>query len=389
MSLFGLPRTVLVLGAVSFLNDTASDMIAPLLPLFLTATLGAGPAIVGLVEGVAEATASLLKLLSGRLADRGVPPKALVLGGYGLSNTVRPLLGLAWSWGWALALRFLDRVGKGLRSAPRDALIAAATTPALRGRAFGLHRALDNAGAMLGPLLAFLLLDAGLSMEAVFLASAVPGVLLLALLLWGLPSHTRPPVPTPPPLRWSALEWRLRRLLAAAGLLALGTAPEAFLVLWAQQQGLAVAWIPLIWAAASGVKALIAAPAGSLSDRLGRLPVLLTGWGGRTLLLATMAFATPEGPLLWLLFLAYAAALAFTEGAERALVGDVASPAQRATAFGLFHMITGLAALPGAVLFGALWQWGGMHLAFLTSAGLTLVAAVWLLRLTVDEARGC
>ena len=183
----GLPRTVVVLGFVSLLNDSASEMITPLIPLFLTATLGAGPAIVGFIEGLAEATASVLKLVSGRLADRGVPAKSLVLGGYGLSNVARPLIGLAASWAAVLSLRFLDRVGKGLRTAPRDALIAGATEASRRGRAFGFHRSMDHAGAVIGPLAAFALLSANVPLGSLFLASVVPGALVLLLLVWGLP----------------------------------------------------------------------------------------------------------------------------------------------------------------------------------------------------------
>ncbi len=186
-----LPRTVVILGLVSLLNDAASEMITPLLPIFLTATLGAGPAIVGLVEGIAEATASILKLVSGRLADRGMPAKSLVVGGYALSNSMRPLIGIAAGWFAVLLLRFMDRVGKGLRTAPRDALIAAAAGPEQRGRAFGFHRSMDHAGSVIGPLLAFALLSAHADLKHVFLASVVPGVLVLLLLLLGLPSARR------------------------------------------------------------------------------------------------------------------------------------------------------------------------------------------------------
>ena len=376
-----LPRTVVVLGLVSFLNDTASEMITPLLPLFLTVTLGAGPAVVGLVEGVAEATSSLLKLVAGWLADRGWNPRRLVVGGYTLSNLARPLIGLAIGWGWVLLLRFLDRVGKGLRTSPRDAMIAAVTRETHRGRAFGFHRALDNAGAMVGPLLAFGLLQWHWDLSHVFAWSLVPGVLVVALLIFGLPP--RPPVSErqrPTRLRWSALPPGLRGLILAAGGLSLAAVPEAFLVLWATERGLAVAWVPLIWAAASGVKALVAAPAGSLSDRLGRIPVLVIGWGVRIVVLMGLAFTHTHPLAVWIGFLAYAATLAFTEGAERALIGDAAPPAHRATAFGLYHMVTGLAALPGAFLFGALWQWWGEPQAFLTAAGLAALALGILLR---------
>lgn len=375
-----LPRTVVILGLASFLNDTASEMITPLLPLFLTATLGAGPAIVGLVEGVAEATASLLKLVSGRLADRGWNLKRLVLGGYSASNASRPLIGLALGWGWVLALRFLDRVGKGLRTAPRDALIAAATQADRRGRAFGFHRALDNAGAMVGPLLAFVLLSMGLTMEHVFLWSLLPGVLVILLLGFGLAQT--PPVKSGasvPTLSWRALGQRLQGLILAAGGLALAAVPEVFLVLWASDRGLELAWVPLIWAAASGVKALVAAPAGSLSDRYGRLPILSIGWGMRITVLIALALTHTSTLTIWVGFLAYAASLAFTEGAERALIGDVAPAQQKATAFGLYHMVTGLAALPGAILFGALWQWAGDAVALFTAAVLSLFSVIALL----------
>jgi MFS family permease len=377
-----LPRTVIVLGLVSLLNDTASEMIAPLLPVFLTATLGAGPAVVGLIEGVAEAVASILKLVSGRLADRGWNRKALVVGGYGVSNAARPLIGLALGWGWVLGLRFLDRVGKGLRTAPRDAILSASVDNRVRGRAFGFHRALDHAGAMVGPLLAFGLLQAQVDMRHVFLLSVVPGLLVLALLLLGLDDGARPPPSPAAPLRWRHLDRRLRGLIAAAGMLALASTPEAFLVLWAQQRGLQVAWIPLIWAAAHGAKAVVATPAGVLSDRWGRVPVMVGGWILRIAVLVLLA-RWQDGPaLVWTLFLAYAAALAFTEGAERALIGDCAPETVKATAFGLYHLVSGVAALPGAVLFGLLWQWYGMAVAFLAAAVLTaLAAAVLLLQL--------
>ncbi|MGH8308809.1 MAG: MFS transporter, partial [Steroidobacteraceae bacterium] len=184
----GLPRTVWVLAAVSFLNDTASEMIAPLLPLFLTLTLGAGPAIVGLIEGAAEAATSVLKLAAGRLTDRGVDRRKLVVGGYALANVARPLLGVAGSWAQVLTLRVSDRIGKGLRSAPRDALLAASVAPQVRGRAFGVHRSADHLGAMVGPLLAAALLATGFDMREVFFAAGVLGALTIATVWLGLKS---------------------------------------------------------------------------------------------------------------------------------------------------------------------------------------------------------
>jgi len=372
-----------ILSLVSFFNDAASDMIAPLLPLFLTSTLGAGPAVVGLVEGVAEATASVLKLVSGRLADRGFNPKGLVVGGYGASNVARPLIGLALSWGWVLALRFCDRLGKGLRTSPRDALIAAAAGQAQLGRAFGFHRALDNAGAMVGPLVAFALLRAGLPLQHVFFWSLVPGVLVIALLLRGLDVGPHPAAAAPAAtLGWRALDRRLHGLILAAGGIALASVPEAFLVLWASSRGLDLAGVSLVWAAANGVKALVAAPAGVASDRFGRLAVLALGWLARFGLLIGMALSQTGTGAIAAYFLAYSASIAATEGAERALIGDLASSGHKATAYGLYHMVVGLAALPGALLFGALWQWSGQATAFFSAAALGLLSTLILLALS-------
>ncbi|HSJ96149.1 MAG TPA: MFS transporter, partial [Myxococcota bacterium] len=348
------------MGLVSFWNDAASEMLTPLLPVFLTATLGAGPTVVGLVEGVAEATASLLKLVSGHLADRGWGSKGLVLGGYGLSNAARPLIALAPGWGAVLGLRFADRIGKGLRTAPRDALIAADSADGRHGVAFGFQRAMDHGGAMLGPLLAFALLQAGLPLREVFLCSAIPGAIVILLLVFALPRRDAAPRPAaPPPLRWRALDPRMRALVVASAALAFAAVPEVFLVLWARERGIDLVLIPLIWATASGLKAVVAGAAGALSDALGRMPVVLGGWSARVAVLGALAVAGDGALGTWTLFLAWAAALASTEGAERALVGELAPAAQRATAFGLYHLTAGLAALPGALLFGALWEaWG-------------------------------
>lgn len=383
-----LPRTVIILGLVSFLNDTASEMITPLLPLFLTATLGAGPAIVGLVEGVAEATASILKLISGWLADRGWNAKKLVVGGYTVSNTARPLIGFALGWGWVLILRFLDRVGKGIRTAPRDALIASSTDEHMRGRAFGFQRTLDHSGAMVGPLLAFGLLQWGMSMEHVFMAAIIPGTALILLLVFGLkmPPRVKPEHP-PARLCWKGLDARVKGLVLASGGLALATTPEAFLILWANEGGITVAWVPLLWAAASGVKALVSGPAGALSDRFGRLRIVSIGWTVRVLLLIAFAWLPDGGITVWILFLGYAGALAFTEGAERALLGDFAPAEQQGTVFGLYHLLSGIMVLPGAVLFGAVWQWLGMSSAFTMAAVLTTISA-FALRLMVSTKPG-
>lgn len=221
-----LPSAVILLGTVSLLNDMASDMIMPLLPVFLTATLGAGPAILSLIEGVAESTASLLKLWAGRLGDGGVGHKPLAVTGYALSNLVRPLLSVAGSWGVVMAVRFADRAGKGLRTSPRDALVSGSVNADQRGQAFGLHRAMDHTDAFIGPLLASGLLAYGLTMQQVFLASVVPGVLAVALLVFGLRvAHAAERRVTPPPLQWSLLHPRLRAMVITAGSLALVAVP--------------------------------------------------------------------------------------------------------------------------------------------------------------------
>ncbi len=382
-----LPRTVVVLGLVSLLNDAASEMITPLLPIFLTATLGAGPAIVGFVEGLAEATASVLKLVSGRLADRGVSAKGLVVGGYGISNACRPLIGLATGWLAVLLLRFLDRVGKGLRTAPRDAFIASAAHPDQRGRAFGFHRSMDHAGAVIGPLIAFALLASQVDLRHVFLVSALPGALVILLLVFGLPAQHAPLAAPPKRFRWSELHGRLRAMIVAAGLLALASVPEVFVVLWATEAGMAVTWVPLVWAAASLAKMAIAMPAGVLSDRVGRVPLLLGGWALRVVVLLLLAFAEPGVVGVWALFIAYSATLAVTEPAERSLIGDHADERERGTAYGLYHLTAGLLVLPGALLFGVLWQGFGSATAFATAAAATAMAGAVLVGLAGTRSR--
>lgn len=372
-----LPRTVWVLAAVALLNDAASEMIAPLLPLFLTLTLGAGPAVVGLVEGAAEAAASLLKLASGRIADRGVDRRKLVIGGYALANIARPLIGVAASWAHVLALRVADRIGKGIRTAPRDALLAASVAPQARGRAFGVHRSADHLGAMAGPLLATACLAAGLGMRQIFLVAGVLGAVTLVTLIAGLAKAdvaTQPPMRTAP-LIWRGLDPRLRAFLIAAGVVAAATVPEALLVLWATEHGVALAWIPILWAAAHALKALLAWPCGELVDRVGPLPVLVFGWPLRVAALIALASVTPTGAAVWALFVTYGATLAVTEAAERSLVAAAAPEAVRGTAFGWFHLFAGVGALPGAWLIGTLWESQGFRSALLAAALIGALAA--------------
>lgn len=372
---YGLPRTVVALGLVSLVNDAASEMITPLLPLFLTATLGAGPVIVGLVEGVAEATASILKVVSGRLADRGIGARRLVLAGYASSGVARPAIGLALGWTWVLGLRFIDRIGKGLRTAPRDAMIAAAVPGTALGKAFGFHRAMDHAGAVLGPLAAFALLASGAELRQVFLWSIVPALAVVIIILAGIPPDAPMAPAAAPRLEFRALDRRLRALLLTAGVLAFASLPEAFLVLWATDAGVAMVWIPLLWALASAAKMLVAWPSGWLADRIGRVPVLVGGWTLRTAVLVALALTGASGPWAWALFVAYSASLAVNEAPERSLIGDAAPAALRGTAFGLFHFLGGLFALPGALLLGLVWQQFSPAAAFLAAATVTVTGA--------------
>jgi MFS family permease len=375
-------RNVLALGAVSLLTDFSSEMIYPLLPVFLTTTLGAGPAALGIIEGVAETTASLLKLFSGAWSDRTGRKKPLVLAGYGISAAMRPLVGFATGWGHVLAVRFSDRIGKGIRSSPRDALIAASVPAEDRGRAFGLQRAMDHLGAVVGPLAAFLLLSvAGLSFRTVFFLSAIPGVAAVAALLL----FVREPEGPPPPhagarLIDGQLPPAFRRYLMVVALFTLGNASDAFLILRAVEAGVHAAYIPLLWGAFHVVKSSLSMPAGILSDRWDRKKVVVAGWIVYAVTYA--AWGLVSGPA-WMvgLFLVYGLYAAATEGVERALVADFVPSERRGTAFGWFHLVVGISALPASVLFGVLYKWYGAQAAFGVSAALAAAASVLLLLL--------
>ena len=382
-----LPRNVLALGLVSLFTDLSSEMIYPLLPVFLTVSLGAGPAVLGVIEGVAEETASLLKLFSGAWSDRLGRKKPLVLAGYLLSSIARPLVGFAAAWGHVLAVRFSDRIGKGIRSSPRDALIAASVPAEDRGRAFGVQRAMDHLGAVLGPCVAFLLLaGAGLSYRSVFLLAAVPGAAAVAALLFLVRDPATPaPAHAGGYLRDGGLPKPFRNYLLIVSLFTLGNASDAFLILRAVDAGVPAPYVPLLWGAFHVVKSSFSTHAGILSDRWSRKQVIVAGWIVYAACYATWGVA--EGPA-WMagLFLVYGLYSAATEGAERALVADFVPAGRRGTAFGWFHLAVGLSALPASVLFGALWNGFGARTAFGVSAGLAIAASVLLLFLTPPSA---
>jgi MFS family permease len=374
-----LDRSVRSLGLVSLLTDVSSEMIYPLLPAFLTGTLRAGPAFLGVVEGLAEALAAFVKLYSGRLSDRLSRRKPLVVAGYSLSSLVRPLVALAGAPAHVLVIRLLDRIGKGVRGAPRDALIAEVTAPEERGRAFGFQRAMDHAGAALGPVLASAVLLVTGEPRAAFALAALPAALAVLTLVRGVHEQPRRLGDTPREAAPRApLEPALARYLAALTLFTLGNSSDAFLLLRAQQAGIPLALVPLLWSLHHVVKAGAGTWGGTLSDRVGRRPTILLGWS--LYAIAYAGFATAEAPLAFpVLFMVYGLFHATTEGAERALVADLATPTSRGHAFGLFHAVTGAALLPASLLTGLLWQRFGAGTALGTGALLAALAALGLL----------
>lgn len=374
-----MPRNVFAAGLVSFFTDVASEMIVPVLPLFLTGVLLAPVAAVGLIEGVAESTASVLRAFAGWVSDRSGRRKPLMLAGYALSNLTKPLLALSGAWPQVLAIRFADRFGKGIRGAPRDALIADSVDASVRGRAFGFHRSMDTAGAAVGPLLAAgaLALSAG-NPRVVFWLASVPGIVSVVIAWWLI--RDRPVAPrdaAAPRLGFAALGQPFMVLTAITTLFALGNSSDAFLILRAQDLGMAVAVIPLAYFAFNTLYALLATPAGVLSDRVGRRPLLVVGYAVFALVYAGFAVA-PNALAAGGLFLAYSLYYACTEGVARALVTDLVPESLRATAMGTYATATGVALLPASVIAGALWQQIGPWAPFAYGAALAGLAAVLL-----------
>jgi MFS family permease len=383
--LLTLPRTVWLLGLVSLFNDSTSELVYPLVPLFLASVLMAGPRALGLIEGVAEATASLLKLFSGVLMDHRGHAKGWVAGGYGLAALSRPLFYLASSWPMVLVLRFADRAGKGLRTSPRDAILAGAVDKDNRGLAFGLHRAMDNAGAVIGPLLAAWLLARGVPLKDVFLWSIVPGMITIALAL-SVKEPSVIPAANRQPFSWKMAGFppTYKRYLLVLALFTLGNSSNMFLLLRAKELGLPDYQVPLLWALVSGVAMVFSVPLSALSDRFGRVRLILAGWVVYGLFYLLLGINGFHAMLLWPLFAFYGLFLAATEGAEKALVADLAPSDQLGTAYGWFNLIAGIMLLPASILFGWLWQDISPLTAFGFSAACALLAALllkfWVLR---------
>ncbi len=380
-----LPTTVIVLGLVSFFNDLASEMVTPLLPIFLASGLGAGALALGTIEGVADAVASFLKLGSGRLSDLlGGRRKGLTVAGYLVSNMVRPLIGLAQHWTQILGLRAIDRLGKGVRNAPRDALIADVTPPEMTGQAFGLHRALDNGGALAGALAAAAILHwTPLPIPHVILLSAIPGSLAVLLLFFGVrertPSAPRSTQAHLPPLRWSNLSISMQRYLLIVAVFTLSRVSETFIVLRGHELQMGTVELLLLWAALNGVKALVGTPGGKLADRIGRARFLSLGWMAFGISFAFIGQVTgPTG--LWISVLLFGFFVGATEGAERALVNEFASEQERGTAYGWYHLISGLTAVIAGVGFGAIWDLWKAATAFTLAGMLALIAGLLLHR---------
>lgn len=375
-----LPATVWALGWVSFFTDVSTEIIYPLLPLFLTTTLGASMAFVGLVEGIAESTASLLKIASGWWSDRVRKRKPLMVAGYGLSALTRPLIALAATGGHVLAARFIDRIGKGIRSSPRDALLAASVPPERRGAAFGVQRMMDNAGAVFGPLIAWALLRWFTSdYRLLFWIATVPMVAAMGALIFGAKEQA---VIEPEPTNKSVAPFiatpAFKSYLGAMLLFTLGNSSDAFLLLRAQALGVHASSLPLLWMALNLVKSAGSYPAGVLSDRVGRRVLIIGGWSVYALVYLGFGFANQPWHI-WALFVAYGIFYGLTESAERALVADFYPDEQRGRAFGAFNFVTGIGALPASLLMGWLWHAYGPIAAFSTGAVFALAGAMWLL----------
>ena len=388
-----LGRNVIGLSAVSFFTDVSTEMIYPLLPVFLAGVLGANASFIGAIEGTAETTASLLKLLSGWWSDKVSSRKPFVVAGYLIASIVRPFTAAAHSATQVLTIRVTDRVGKGIRSSARDALLADSAAPEGRGRAYGFHAAADNAGAVLGPLVAFLILklhgvgslDTGRhliprdehAMRNVFWLSAIPAAIALVILVVVVRDIPRRDVGAKPGEAGASasLGGRFWGYLVVVLLFTLGNSTDAFLLLRANQLGVPVALAPILWAVLNFVKSATGTYGGQLSDRIGRKPLIVGGW----LLYAGVyyAFAWAGTPWqAWALFAVYGIFYGMTEGTEKALVADIVPTVRRGAAFGWYNLAIGLGALPASLIFGWIWDRWGSPSAFVFGATLALVAAI-------------
>jgi MFS family permease len=380
---------VWLLGWVSFFTDMASETVYPLLPLFLTQVLGAGAMSLGVIEGAADAASSVLKVLAGWLADRWRSPKTLVVAGYGLASVVRPLIGFATAWPQVLAIRFVDRLGKGIRGAPRDAMLADFASPGTRGLVYGFHRAMDHAGAVTGPLLAslFLYFSPG-DYRTLFALTIIPGLIVM-LVLVKVPGRPGAPVadhrsaggaganPAAASPAFAALGSRFWRAMLVIFLFSLGNASDAFLLLQLGDLGVAAFWIPLLWSALHVVKVGASIAGGAMSDRFGRRTLISLGWIVYALVYGGFGVFDSKAAVVSL-FLVYGLYFGLTEGVEKAWVADMAPPTGRGTAFGVYNGVLGAGTLVASLVFGFIWTRISAHAAFLTAAVLALAATALL-----------
>jgi MFS family permease len=378
-----LGRNVIALAAVSFFTDASSEMIYPLLPLFVTATLGASATFVGAIEGAADSVSALLKLASGWLSDRTKRRKPLVVAGYTLASAVRPLIAISQTAVQVLVIRVADRVGKGIRGAPRDALIADSVDPQLRGRAFGFHRAADHAGAVVGPLVAYVLMSQmGIGVRMVFWLAAIPAAIAVITLVVAVrepaPSAlSAPAAPPAPPGPSAPLGSRFFAYLCVLLLFTLGNSTDAFLLLRATELGVGAALLPVLWAMLHLVKSVSSTPGGMLSDRRGRKPVIVAGWMVYAVVYLMFGHAT-DAWHVWVLFAIYGVYFGLTEGVERALVADLVPAVRRGAAFGWYNLAIGLGALPASLIFGTIYDRFGAPTAFTVGAAAAMLASLGL-----------
>jgi MFS family permease len=379
-----LPATVVLLGLTSLFTDIGTEMVFPLLPVFLMETLGAGPAYLGLVEGAANTVASMLKLVSGVMADRMRRRKPIVVFGYALASAARPLVALATRPWHVLAVRMTDRVGKGLRSSPRDALIADAAGDRA-GRAFGFHQAMDNAGAVAGPLLATLLIGMGLPIRTVFWVAVIPGAIATALVARVREPHATvsaaaaaPSAPGPSPDAAPVFDRTLVVYLAIVGLFSLGNSSDAFLLMRARSVGLSTGQIPILWSVLNLSKVLWSYFGGDLADRVPRARLVASGWLVYAVVYIGLGAANATWHV-WALFIVYGVFYGLTEPVEKALVSDLVRRSARGRAYGAYNFVVGAAALPAGLLTGSLWRVWGPAVALEAGAALAGVACFALL----------
>lgn len=374
-------KNVFWMGITSLFTDISSEMIYPILPIFLTSYLGVSKAFLGLIEGVAESTASILKIFSGWFSDRFRRRKPPVVWGYSLSALSKPLLALSTSGIHVLFLRFFDRVGKGIRTSPRDALISESTPKEKTGMAFGFHRAMDTLGAVIGPLLAFMILPKlGNNIRPIFLIAFIPAAIAVALLWFFVKEKRAEKEDKRSEVKFSfaPFNFRMKFFIFVVFLFTLGNSSNAFLILRAQNTGVAVVLIPILWLVFNAVYSVTAMPAGILSDRIGRKKVIIGGYIIYSMVYFGLAYVNAPA-LVWLLFALYGVHYGMTDGTERAFISDIAPKEYKATAFGIYHAAVGFALLPASVIMGLLWQSLGATIAFSFGGVLAGVAALLLL----------